>query len=84
MRRSSSSVPINIAEGNVKRSKPDKVRFFDIAAASLEELHCEARLSLDLGYMTDVQFAKIDQAIHRTSYLLSRLRSAFAQQSLVS
>ncbi len=49
MRRSSYSIPTNIAEGNMKSSNKDKIRFFEIAQASLEELHCESKLSLDLG-----------------------------------
>lgn len=78
MRRAASGVPINIAEGNTKRSSPEKIRFFDIAAASLEELHCEASLSRDLEYMTKEKFLAIERRIHKVSFLLVRLRTALA------
>lgn len=78
IRRASSSIPLNIAEGNSKRSYADKVRFLDIAAASLEEVHCIARLGKDLEYLDERQFCSIDRRIHRVSYLLMKLRAAFA------
>ena len=35
--RSSLSIPLNIAEGNGKRTTPDRVRFFEIARGSAME-----------------------------------------------
>lgn len=78
MRRSSSSVPTNIAEGNTKRSAKEKIKFFLIALGSLEELHYQCRLSKDLGYLAEDVYNTIDQQIHRTSFLLTKLRSAFS------
>ncbi len=34
LERASTSVPLNIAEGNGKRSRPDRCRYFDIARGS--------------------------------------------------
>ena len=51
MCKSASSVPTNITEGNAKRSTKEKLHFFEIAEASLEELHYQCRLSLDLNYI---------------------------------
>jgi four helix bundle protein len=76
MRRSSASVPTNIAEGNTRRTWKDKRNFFDIAIASLEELHYESLLSKELAYLSQQQFQTIDQHIHRVSYLLTRLHSS--------
>ncbi|HRH92929.1 MAG TPA: four helix bundle protein [Candidatus Peribacteria bacterium] len=73
-RRSAVSVPLNIAEGNAKHSKPDQARFLDIAIGSLEELHCSLRISRDLEYMDNGQFERIDHSVQRTSFLLMRLR----------
>ena len=50
MRRSAVSIPANIAEGFKKRSKPDKVRYLNIAEGSLEESRYYLILSKDLGY----------------------------------
>lgn len=76
MRRSAYSVPMNISEGNCKRSKKDKARFFEIALASLEELHYQCFLSKDLEYLSDSMFAEAEDHIKRVSYLITKLRLA--------
>jgi four helix bundle protein len=53
MRRAAVSVPANIAEGFKKRSRPDKVKFYNISQGSLEELRYYLILSRDLGYVGD-------------------------------
>lgn len=50
LRRSSTSVPANIAEGFKKRGKADKARFLNIAQGSLEECRYYFILAQDLGY----------------------------------
>ena len=50
VRRSAVSVPSNIAEGFKKKTKPDKVRFLNIAQASLEECRYYLILTKDLDY----------------------------------
>ena len=76
MRRAAYSVPLNIAEGNTKRSSKDKARFFEIARGSLEELHCQCRIAHGLRYLDRAEFTAIDDHLQRVSYLLHRLRSA--------
>lgn len=49
-RRAAISIPANIAEGFVKRSNKDKVRFYNIAQGSLEECRYYLILAHDLGY----------------------------------
>ena len=58
MRRAAVSVPANIAEGFKKRSRPDKVRFYNISQGSLEELRYYLILSRDLGYVVDSDSAQ--------------------------
>jgi 23S rRNA-intervening sequence protein len=43
-------VPANIAEGFVKRGKPDKARLMNVAQGSLEEARYYLILADDLGY----------------------------------
>lgn len=76
MRRSAQSVPMNIAEGNAKRSQKDKARYFEIGIGSLDELHCQCRIALGLEYIDQVIFEKANDHIHRVSYLLNKLRSS--------
>ncbi|MEK7137510.1 MAG: four helix bundle protein [Patescibacteria group bacterium] len=78
MRRSAYSVPMNLAEGNVKHSKKDKARFFENALASLEELHCQCRIALGLHYITQDDFKKADDHIQRVGYLIYKLRSSLS------
>ncbi len=50
MRRAAASVPANIAEGFKRASTRDKLRFYNIAQASLEEARYHLILARDLGY----------------------------------
>lgn len=50
LRRAAVSVPANIAEGFRKRGPKDKLRFFNTAEGSLEEVQYYFILSQDLGY----------------------------------
>src|SRR6516162_9566960 len=50
LRRAAVSIPANFAEGFKKRSKAEKVRFYNIAQGSLEECRYYMILSRDLGY----------------------------------
>jgi four helix bundle protein len=56
MRRSSSSVPTNIAEGCGRNSNPDFARFLTIAMGSSAELEYQLILSRDLDYISLADF----------------------------
>jgi four helix bundle protein len=53
-RRAAVSVPANIAEGFKRRSKRDKVHFYNMAQGSLEELRYYWILARDLKYLGDI------------------------------
>jgi four helix bundle protein len=53
MQRCAVSVPANIAEGFKRRGRADKVRFYNFAQGSLEELRYY--LCRDLGYRVDYE-----------------------------
>ena len=50
IRRAAVSVPANIAEGFKKKTKPDKIKYMNIAQGSLEECRYYLILAKDLGY----------------------------------
>jgi four helix bundle protein len=50
IRRASTSVPINIAEGSKRAGNRDYARFLNIAESSLAETEYELMLARDLGY----------------------------------
>lgn len=54
LRRASVSIPANIAEGYKRIGKPDKIRFYNIAQSSLEEVRYYIFLSSELGYIQDI------------------------------
>ncbi|MBI5841144.1 MAG: four helix bundle protein [Chloroflexi bacterium] len=53
MRRAAVSVPANITEGFKRKGKGEKVHFYNIGEASLEELKYFFILSKDLEYISD-------------------------------
>jgi four helix bundle protein len=76
MRRAAYGVPMNIAEGNGRRSNKDRLRFIEIALGSLNEVHYQCVLALELGYLSKKISEQLDEGIRRTAFLLHRLRSS--------
>jgi four helix bundle protein len=71
MRRAAVSVPANIAEGFKRRGRAEKIRFYNIGEASLEEVKYYFILSRDLGYIGDVERLMADAEV--VSRMLYRL-----------
>jgi len=71
MRRSAVSVPANIAEGFGRRQPRDKIRFYNISQASVEELRYYLILCTDLGYVK--QHAEVSQYLDSTARMLKTL-----------
>jgi four helix bundle protein len=64
MRRSSSSMPTNIAEGCGRNTNPQLNRFLDFAAGSSSELQYQLILSKDLSYISEPEFRELhDEAV---------------------
>ncbi len=55
LRRASSSIPTNIAEGCGRASEADLARFIDMATGSASEVEYHLLLAADLGYLAQEQ-----------------------------
>ena len=59
IRRSSVSVPSNIAEGIGRKSNKETIQFLFIAKGSLNEVETQLYLSFDLEYISDEELKEI-------------------------
>jgi four helix bundle protein len=67
MRRAAYSVPTNVVEGSARQSVGDKLRFFDIASASLSELTYGLHAALRLGYIDQLTYDRLDELTRRVA-----------------
>lgn len=73
MRRSSSSIPTNIAEGCGRASNADFQRFLQIAFGSLSELDYQLILAHDLGWLDRSIHAELGDKLIEIKKMLSTL-----------
>jgi four helix bundle protein len=79
MRRSSVSVPSNIAEGFARTGTRELLHFLSLSAGSLSELYTQAELCVRLGYLKSA--AEINAQIDRVSGLLMGLAASLKRGS---
>jgi four helix bundle protein len=73
LRRASSSVPANIAEGKGRATNADFRHFLIIARGSLEETRYHLLLAGDLGYLTPAAYESAEAAYTEVSRMLNAL-----------
>ncbi len=73
IRRSSVSIPSNIAEGCGRISNKEKLHFLEIAFSSLSECMCQLEISSDLGYITPAELDDMDERALAIQRMLSSL-----------
>ena len=76
MRRSSSSIPTNIAEGCGRNTEKDFARFLDNAMGSASELEYQLILAYDLQYITLDNYEKTNAELAE----IKRMLNAFIQK----
>ena len=76
IRRASTSVPANIAEGWGRGSTREYVQFPKIARGSLTELDTHLIVSGELGFVDGVESTRIETAISDVGKMLNRLIKA--------
>ena len=72
-RRASGSVPLNIAEGLGRPSRPDRDRFFKIAIGSIYETGACLEVGFKLGFLPDLRFRKLWNDCDRLTRMLGKL-----------
>ena len=70
MRRSSVSIPSNIAEGCGRNTEPEMVQFLDIASGSASELDYQILLARDLRYIDEDNYKKLVYQVHEVRRML--------------
>ncbi|HEY1062977.1 MAG TPA: four helix bundle protein [Daejeonella sp.] len=73
IRRSSSSIPANIAEGCGKNSNNDLGRFLNISLGSANETEYFLLLAKDLGYLTTDDHRLLERSINEVKAMLISL-----------
>ncbi|NJB83263.1 four helix bundle protein [Wenyingzhuangia aestuarii] len=73
IRRSSSSVPTNIIEGQGRQYKKEFVQFLYIAKGSLEEMNYQLFLARDLKYISSEEYEELYEMCTRIKMMLYKL-----------
>ena len=73
IRRSSVSVPSNIAEGCGRSGDPEFARFVQIAMGSASELEYQLLLSHDLGFMNGTKYKTLANQVIEVKRMLAVL-----------
>ncbi len=71
IRRASSSIPANIAEGCGRESDTEMRRFASIAMGSASELDYHLLLAHDLGYLSADEYGRLGDALSEVKRMLA-------------
>ena len=73
IRRCAASIAANIAEGCGKRGNPEFQRLLNIATGSASELEYHFLLARDLGFLIDLDYTRLDNAVVEVKRMLASL-----------
>jgi len=76
LRRAAISISSNIAEGSSRNSLKDQVRFTEIAYGSALEVYCQLAISLDLNFITEIEFQKMNTSLKEITNKLNSLKNS--------
>ena len=81
LRRAAVSVPVNIAEGQGRKSDREFRRYVSIAHGSLRELETEVLIAIRLGYVSEIRGHPVLELASETGRLLSGLHRTLSDRS---
>ena len=73
LRRAAVSVSSNIAEGAARKSRTERIRFFEIARSSIVEIDTQLEISTKLNLVKQNELEDLDKDINRIFAMLSQL-----------
>ena len=80
VRRSSTSITSNIAEGSGRKSVKEKIHFIEIAFGSMTESFSQLQNAQDLGYIYESDVEALRPQYNHVAALLSLLRKSLEEQ----
>jgi four helix bundle protein len=80
MQRAAVSIMSNIAEGFERHGSAEFQHFLSIAKASCAELRSQLYVALDIGYITEAEFASLQSCAEEVGRILGGLRASVARQ----
>ena len=79
IRRSSTSITSNIAEGSGRNSIKEKIHFIEIAFGSMTESFSQLQNAQDLGYIQESDVESLRPQFNHVAALLSLLKKKFEE-----
>ena len=73
IRRASVSIPSNIAEGDNLDTDKQSVRHFYIARGSIAELRTQLVIGMEIGYLKEDQYNRLERECEQISAMLTSL-----------
>jgi four helix bundle protein len=73
LRRAAVSIPSNIAEGASRKSKIERIRFYEISRSSLVELDTQVEISILLGFISKDDVKIISEHSNAIFAMLSKM-----------
>lgn len=80
IRRSSTSITSNIAEGTGRNSYKEKIHFVEIAFGSMAECFSQLQNAQDLGYIRDEEVEALRPQFNHVAALLSLLKRSYEEK----
>ncbi|PWN07943.1 four helix bundle protein [Rhodohalobacter mucosus] len=72
MRRAAISISSNLSEGSARKSKNERIRFYEIARSSLVELDAQIETVIELEYLRRDELEELNEKINYVFALISR------------